>query len=228
VGGGGSGVTLGRGVLFGPGVLDAVFDEDWFADGLDEPVFEDSDEAVEDAGFSGDGSEFELLAAALTTAGFAGAGLVDGLESLTDLSPELDFPLFADTDAGRGRTGEGATGGSSGIEGAVAGAATGAMGGAGEVTGAVGGSAKGSSARRIPPKQATRTSARPPARADRLAWDVRTVDASTGKKSIEFGPAISDALRNTSRLGKFTKRRHGGDGIVGREEAQPKNAACIS
>jgi hypothetical protein len=205
-GGGGSGVTFGRGV-FGPDALDAVFDD----------VFEDSEEAVEDAGFSGGESRFELVAAALTTAGFAGAGLVDGLESLTGLSPGLDFPLFADTDAGRGTAGEGATGASSGIDGAVAGAATGVAGGVG-----VAGSAKGSSARRIPPKQATRTSARP-ARAELLARDVRTVDASTGKKSIEFGPAISDALRNTSRLGKFTKRRHGrGWDSVRQEEAQPK------
>jgi hypothetical protein len=206
VGGGGSGVTFWRGVV-GPVALDAAFDE---------LVLDDSEEAVEDAGFSGDWSEFELVAVALATTGFAGAGFVDGLESLTDLSPGLDFPLFADTDAGRGRTGEGATGASSGIEGAVAGTATGAVGGV------VAGSAKGSSARRIPPKQATRTSARPPARAERLARDVRTVDASTGKKSIEFGPAISDALRNTSRLGKFTKRRHGRDGILRRKEAQPK------
>lgn len=226
--GGGSGVTFGAGG-FGPDALDAgfdedgfgdaVFDEDGFANGFDEPVLEDSEEAVEDAGFTGGGSEFELVAVALTTAGFAGAGLVDGLESLTGLSPGLDFPLLADTDVGRGTTGEGATAASSGIGGAVAGAATG---GAGEATGAVAGSAKGSSARRIPPKVATRTSARPPARAERFARDVRTVDASTGKKSIEFGPATSDALRNTSRLGKFTKRRHGRDGIVRREEAQPK------
>ena len=95
VGGEGSGVPLGGGV-FGPGALDAVFDD---------AVFEDSEEAVEDAGFSGDGSEFALVAAALTTAGFAGAGLVDGLELLTGLSAGLDFPLFADTDAGRGTTG---------------------------------------------------------------------------------------------------------------------------
>jgi len=207
VGGEGSGVPLGGGVL-GAVAPDAVFEA---------AVLEGSEEA----GFSGDGSEFALVAAALTTAGFAGAGLVDGLELLTGLSAGLDFPLFADTDAGRGTTGEGATGASSGIEGAVAGTATGAVGGA------VAGSAKGSSARRIPPKQATMTSARPPARAERLARDVRTVDASTGKKSIEFGPAISDALRNTSRHGKFTKRRHGRDGIARREEAQPKTLRAL-
>jgi hypothetical protein len=147
--------------------------------------------ALADAVFVAAELELELVAAALTTAGLAGVELAAGLESLVDLLSVVDLLLSGVATSGGTVTGAGVLlGASSGIDGAVAGAGV----------GAVAGSANGSSARKIASKETVRTSARPTAIAQRRARDARTVDASTGKKSIEVGPACSDALRNTSRL----------------------------
>jgi hypothetical protein len=173
-----------------PGV--GVFGAGGFDDAVFDPVV--FDEVVFDAVAFEDGLELgELVAAALMTAGLAAAGVAGGLEPLTDLSPVLGFVSAVGAVGGEVTGGGVQLGASSGIEGAVAGAGT------------------GSSARRDAPRETISTSARPPASALRVARNARTVDASTGRKSIEFGPAISDALRNTSRLGKFTERRHRGD-----------------
>jgi hypothetical protein len=189
--GGLTGVTLGAGLFGAAGVLGDA--------GFEEAVF-DEDE----------GAFCELVAEALMTAGFAGAGLAGGLESAAGLSPGVDLVLSAASGEGDVTGGGVQLGASSGIDGAAMGAGAAAVLGAGAVVGTGAGSANGSSARSLPAKETRRTSARPPADAQPLARDVRAVDASTGKKSIEFGPAVSDALRNTSRLGKFTKRRHEG------------------
>jgi hypothetical protein len=155
-----------------------------------------------------DGLELcELVAAALMAAGLAAAGVAGGLASLTDLLPVLGFVSAAGAVEGDVTGGGVQLGASSGIEGAVAGAGT------------------GSSARRDAPRETISTSARPPASAQRVARNARTVDESTGRKSIEFGPAISDALRNTSRLGKFTKRRHRGDVRISVGGAQRRRGA---
>jgi hypothetical protein len=87
---------------------------------------------------------------------------------------------------------------------AGAGAAVGGgvqLGASSGIKGAAGGAGFGSSARRPPAREKTRATIKLPASAQRRARDARTVDASTGMKSIEVGPAVSDALRNTSRLG---------------------------
>ncbi len=155
-------------------------------------VFEE--DPVEDGLEFGELVAAELAAGGFAAFGFAAAGLAGGDVWLTDLLPTPDLSLSAGAAADGDATGGGVQlGASSGIDGAVAGAGA------------------GSSARRIPAAEAMRASATPPASVQRRARDARTVDVSTGKNSIEFGPAYSDALRNTSRLGKFTKRRHEGD-----------------
>jgi hypothetical protein len=216
VDGGLTGVTLGArlfgaaGVLGDAGFEEAVFDED-------------------------EGAFCELVAEALMTAGFAGAGLAGGLESAADLSPGVDFVSSAAAGEGDVTGGGVQLGASSGMDGAAMGAGAAAVldagavagKGAGAVVGTGAGSANGSSARSLAAKETRRTSARPPADAQPLARNVRAVDASTGKKSIEFGPAVSDALRNTSRLGKFTKRRHEGWSMsVGRSATEKLRASA--
>jgi hypothetical protein len=127
----------------------------------------------------------ELVAAELEAAGLAGAGFGGDGNSLTDLSPVPALALSAGAAAGGDVSGGGVhAGASSGINGAVEGVGP------------------DPSAQRFPAAETTSARVSPPANAQRRARDARTVDISTGKKSIEFGPAFSDALRNTSRLGK--------------------------
>jgi len=165
------------------------------------------DVGVFDEAPSKDEIEFDELG----VSGFGAVGLVEacfdgGCNPLTVLSPVPDLDLSAG--AVGDVTGAGVQlGASSGIKGAVAGAGA------------------GSSARREA-AEPNKARARPPASAHQRARDARTVDASTGKKSIEFGPAFPDALRDTSRLSKFTKQRHEGDGDLGRKD-RSRNAARI-
>jgi hypothetical protein len=158
---------------------------------------------VFDAAPSDDEFEFDKLAASgFGAAGFVEACFTGDCSSLAALSPVPDLDLSAGAAGAGDVTGGGVQlGASSGIDGAVAGAGT------------------GSSARREA-GEPNNARARPPASAQQRARDARTVDASTGKESIDFGPAFPDALRNTSRLNKFTKQRHeGGNRDLGREDA---------
>ena len=204
------GVTVG--VVFGAegfadnGLDDDVPDDDVFdGDGFDGGWFVDDafdvDPAADELGFDA------FAAGGLGVVGFAGAGFGvgdGGSNSLTVLSLVADFDLSDGAWVGAAVTGGGVQlGASSGIKGAVAGAGP------------------ESSARRIPPNGAKRASNRLPARAQRRARDDRTVDGSTGKKSIEVGPAFSRRAANYVAARQFTKRRHEGEMEIwaGREPA---------
>ena len=149
----------------------------------------------------------ELAASGFGAAGFVEACFTGDCGSLAALSPVPDLDLSAGAAGAGDVTGGGVQlGASSGIEGAVAGAGT------------------GSPARREA-GEPNNARARPPASAQQRARDARTVDASTGKESIDFGPAFPDALRNTSRLNKFTKQRHEGGIEIWAGRMQPKRCA---
>lgn len=165
---------------------------------------------VFDAAPSDDEFEFdELAASAFGAAGFVEAWFAGGCSAPTVLSPVPDLALSAGAAGAGDVTGGGVQlGASSGIDGAVAGAGT------------------GSSARREA-EEPNNARARPPASAQQRARDARTVDASTGKESIDFGPAFPDALRNTSRLNKFTKQRHEGGKSRFGQGGRSRNAARI-
>jgi hypothetical protein len=136
----------------------------------------------EEEPFEGEFAFDALVESALGAAEFAEVGFEgwfeDGCNSLTVLSTVPDLGLSASAGAAAGvRGGAVQLGASSGIKGAVAGAAAGTAWSAQNAT--------------VEPNNAK---ARPPASAQQPARDARTVDASTGKESIEFGPAFSDAL----------------------------------
>jgi succinate dehydrogenase/fumarate reductase flavoprotein subunit len=167
------------------------------------------DVGVFDEAPSEDDFEFDELEAS----GFGAVGSLEacfdgGCNSLTVLSPVPDLDLSAGATAVGDVTGAGVQlGASSGIKGAVAGAGA------------------GSSARREA-AEPNKARARPPASAHQRARDARTVDASTGKKSIEFGPAFPDALRDTSRLASSRSSVTRGNGDLGRKDRR-LNAARI-
>jgi hypothetical protein len=191
----GLGVELFGAGAFVPGVLGegGVDDEPVAAGVLDEEL-----ELVEFVPFELELVELALVASAAVEVADAGttAGVFDG-DEFVDLPPPFDFasPDFAEEPGA-------VTGG-----GVQAGASSG-------IAGAVGVAGRGSSARRVPAAPARRARASPPVSAQRRARDTRTVDWSTRKKSITVGPAYSDALRNTSRPGRFTKQRHEWEGLI--------------
>jgi hypothetical protein len=162
------------------------------------------------AALSEDDFEFDGLA----TSGFGAAVFVEvwfagGCNSLTVLSLVPDLDLSAGGAAAGDVAGGGVQlGASSGIEGAVADAGT------------------GSSARRKP-GEPNNARARPPASAHQRARDARTVDASTGKKSIDFGPAFQ--TRCETRRGSASSRssvRRGSRDLGRKDAAETRRASA--
>lgn len=93
------------------------------------------------------------------------------------------------------------------------------------IDGAVGAAGCGSSARRIPAALDNRARANPPVSTQRRAREARTVVFSTRMKSITVGPAYSDALRNGSRPGRFTKQRRVGGRAIEIESGEESAGA---
>jgi hypothetical protein len=172
-----------------------------FDDGLEDEEFdvvgigeaELGDAVVEEDGL-GEAGAVELEDAGLVDGELADVWITGLGASLADLSVVLGFALVA----GAAVVGCPHAGASSGMRGALAGAEL------------------GSSARRVPAAHVIRARASTTARAQRRARNARTVDASTEKKSIEVGPAFSDALRNNVAARQVHEAASRGEGKIGR------------